>query len=74
MLLVIVPFLKFNIMKTCFLIDNNIWQEQLEQNNAPVHAKRWYSFLEVQPAFQSVGAKWPSGAPKVKMVRFTSIM
>ncbi|XP_064020607.1 bifunctional glutamate/proline--tRNA ligase isoform X3 [Pogoniulus pusillus] len=49
------------------LKDNNIWQEQLEQNNAPVHAKRWYSFLEVQPAFQSVGARWPSGAPKVKM-------
>ncbi|KAM6324331.1 bifunctional glutamate/proline--tRNA ligase [Aegotheles albertisi] len=49
------------------LKDNNIWQEQLQQNRAPVHAKRWYSFLEVQPAFQSVGAKWASGTPKVKM-------
>ncbi|XP_009898375.2 bifunctional glutamate/proline--tRNA ligase [Dryobates pubescens] len=49
------------------LKDSNVWQEQLEQNKAPVHAKRWYGFLEVQPAFQSVGAKWPSGAPKVKM-------
>ncbi|XP_050749536.1 bifunctional glutamate/proline--tRNA ligase [Gymnogyps californianus] len=49
------------------LKDNNIWQEQLEQNKAPVHAKRWYGFLEVQRAFQSVGAKWASGTPKVKM-------
>ncbi|XP_075003202.1 bifunctional glutamate/proline--tRNA ligase isoform X2 [Calonectris borealis] len=49
------------------LKDNNIWQEQLQQNKAPVHAKRWYSFLEVQRAFQSVGAKWASGTPKVKM-------
>ncbi|KFP22597.1 Bifunctional glutamate/proline--tRNA ligase, partial [Egretta garzetta] len=49
------------------LKDNNLWQEQLQQNKAPVHAKRWYSFLEVQPAFQSVGAKWASGTPKVKM-------
>ncbi|XP_072713069.1 bifunctional glutamate/proline--tRNA ligase isoform X3 [Ciconia boyciana] len=49
------------------LKDNNIWQEQLQQNKAPVHAKRWYGFLEVQPAFQSVGAKWASGTPKVKM-------
>uniref|UniRef100_A0A8C5IW29 Bifunctional glutamate/proline--tRNA ligase n=1 Tax=Junco hyemalis TaxID=40217 RepID=A0A8C5IW29_JUNHY len=40
------------------LKDNSTWQEQLEQNKAPVHAKRWYSFLEVQRAFQSVGAKW----------------
>ncbi|XP_071595793.1 bifunctional glutamate/proline--tRNA ligase isoform X7 [Heliangelus exortis] len=49
------------------LKDSNKWQEQLEQNKAPVHTKRWYGFLEVQPAFQSVGAKWASGAPKVKM-------
>uniref|UniRef100_A0A8B9Z808 Bifunctional glutamate/proline--tRNA ligase n=1 Tax=Buteo japonicus TaxID=224669 RepID=A0A8B9Z808_9AVES len=49
------------------LKDNNIWQEQLQQNKAPVHAKRWYGFLEVQRAFQSVGAKWVSGTPKVKM-------
>ncbi|XP_063247136.1 bifunctional glutamate/proline--tRNA ligase [Prinia subflava] len=46
---------------------NSTWQEQLEQNQAPVHAKRWYSFLEVQRAFQSVGAKWAAGTPKVKM-------
>ncbi|XP_056342210.1 bifunctional glutamate/proline--tRNA ligase isoform X2 [Oenanthe melanoleuca] len=46
---------------------NSTWQEQLEQNKAPVHAKRWYSFLEAQRAFQSVGAKWAAGAPKVKM-------
>ncbi|XP_068041697.1 bifunctional glutamate/proline--tRNA ligase isoform X3 [Anomalospiza imberbis] len=50
------------------LKDNSTWQEQLEQNKAPVHAKRWYSFLEVQRAFQSVGAKWAAGTPKVKMV------
>uniref|UniRef100_A0A8B9MC22 Glutathione S-transferase C-terminal domain-containing protein n=1 Tax=Accipiter nisus TaxID=211598 RepID=A0A8B9MC22_9AVES len=56
------------------LKDNNIWQEQLQQNKAPVHAKRWYGFLEVQRAFQSVGAKWVSGSPKVKMVRFTWIL
>ncbi|XP_021248652.1 bifunctional glutamate/proline--tRNA ligase isoform X3 [Numida meleagris] len=49
------------------LKDNNIWQEQLQQNKAPIHAKRWYGFLEVQQAFQSVGAKWASGTPKVKM-------
>ncbi|XP_041256979.1 bifunctional glutamate/proline--tRNA ligase isoform X2 [Onychostruthus taczanowskii] len=49
------------------LKDNSTWQEQLEQNKAPVHAKRWYSFLEVQHAFQSVGAKWAAGTPKVKM-------
>ncbi|XP_066172314.1 bifunctional glutamate/proline--tRNA ligase isoform X2 [Sylvia atricapilla] len=46
---------------------NSTWQEQLEQNKAPVHAKRWYSFLEAQRAFQSVGAKWAAGTPKVKM-------
>ncbi|XP_051470475.1 bifunctional glutamate/proline--tRNA ligase isoform X4 [Apus apus] len=49
------------------LKDNNTWQEQLQQNKAPVHTKRWYGFLEVQHAFQSVGAKWASGTPKVKM-------
>ncbi|XP_039557979.1 bifunctional glutamate/proline--tRNA ligase isoform X2 [Passer montanus] len=49
------------------LKDNSTWQEQLEQNKAPVHAKRWYSFLEAQRAFQSVGAKWAAGTPKVKM-------
>ncbi|XP_051638895.1 bifunctional glutamate/proline--tRNA ligase isoform X2 [Manacus candei] len=49
------------------LKDNNVWQEQLQQNKAPVHAKRWFSFLEVQHAFRSVGAKWTAGTPKVKM-------
>ncbi|NXC50694.1 SYEP ligase, partial [Penelope pileata] len=49
------------------LKDNNIWQEQLQQNKAPIHAKRWYGFLEVQQAFQSVGAKWASSTPKIKM-------
>ncbi|XP_014732386.1 PREDICTED: bifunctional glutamate/proline--tRNA ligase isoform X2 [Sturnus vulgaris] len=49
------------------LKDNSTWQEQLEQNKAPVHAKRWYSFLEAQRAFQSVGAKWAAGTPKAKM-------
>ncbi|XP_021402507.2 bifunctional glutamate/proline--tRNA ligase isoform X6 [Lonchura striata] len=49
------------------LKDNSMWQEQIEQNKAPVHAKRWYSFLEAQHAFQSVGAKWAAGTPKVKM-------
>ncbi|XP_068795976.1 bifunctional glutamate/proline--tRNA ligase isoform X3 [Struthio camelus] len=49
------------------LKDNNIWQEQLQQNEAPVHAKRWYGFLEAQDTFQSVGAKWVAGTPKVKM-------
>uniref|UniRef100_A0A8B9IZQ0 Bifunctional glutamate/proline--tRNA ligase n=1 Tax=Amazona collaria TaxID=241587 RepID=A0A8B9IZQ0_9PSIT len=43
---------------------NNIWQEQLQQNKAPVHAKRWYSFLEAQHVFQAVGAKWASDTPK----------
>uniref|UniRef100_A0A8C5TQN1 Bifunctional glutamate/proline--tRNA ligase n=1 Tax=Malurus cyaneus samueli TaxID=2593467 RepID=A0A8C5TQN1_9PASS len=49
------------------LKDNSTWQEQLEQNKAPVHVKRWYSFLEAQQTFQSVGAKWAAGTPKVKM-------
>ncbi|XP_035176501.1 bifunctional glutamate/proline--tRNA ligase isoform X5 [Oxyura jamaicensis] len=49
------------------LKDNNIWQEQLQQNEAPIHVKRWYGFLEVQQTFQSVGAKWVSGTPKIKM-------
>ncbi|XP_017668302.1 PREDICTED: bifunctional glutamate/proline--tRNA ligase isoform X2 [Lepidothrix coronata] len=49
------------------LKDNNVWQEQLQQNKAPVHAKRWFSFLEVQHAFRSVGAKWAAATPKVKM-------
>ncbi|XP_066475005.1 bifunctional glutamate/proline--tRNA ligase isoform X2 [Tiliqua scincoides] len=48
---------------------NNAWQEQLLQGNAPVHVKRWYSFLEAQNVFQSVGTRWTVGAalPKTKM-------
>ncbi|XP_057254735.1 bifunctional glutamate/proline--tRNA ligase isoform X4 [Pezoporus wallicus] len=46
---------------------NNVWQEQLQQNKAPVHAKRWYGFLEAQHAFQAVEAKWASDTPQVKM-------
>ncbi|XP_027308934.1 bifunctional glutamate/proline--tRNA ligase isoform X4 [Anas platyrhynchos] len=49
------------------LKDNNIWQEQLQKNEAPIHVKRWYGFLEVQQTFQSVGAKWVSSTPKIKM-------
>uniref|UniRef100_A0A8C3CYK5 Bifunctional glutamate/proline--tRNA ligase n=1 Tax=Cairina moschata TaxID=8855 RepID=A0A8C3CYK5_CAIMO len=49
------------------LKDSNIWQEQLQKNEAPIHVKRWYSFLEVQQTFQSVGAKWVSSTPKIKM-------
>uniref|UniRef100_A0A8C3HFG9 Bifunctional glutamate/proline--tRNA ligase n=1 Tax=Chrysemys picta bellii TaxID=8478 RepID=A0A8C3HFG9_CHRPI len=37
---------------------SSAWQEQLQQNKAPVHMKRWYGFLEAQCAFQSVGTKW----------------
>uniref|UniRef100_A0A7M4E023 Bifunctional glutamate/proline--tRNA ligase n=1 Tax=Crocodylus porosus TaxID=8502 RepID=A0A7M4E023_CROPO len=36
---------------------SNIWQEELQQNKAPVHVKRWYGFLEAQCAFQSVTEK-----------------
>ncbi|XP_006140298.1 bifunctional glutamate/proline--tRNA ligase [Tupaia chinensis] len=37
---------------------NAAWQEQLKQNKAPVHVKRWFGFLEAQQVFQSVGTKW----------------
>ncbi|XP_042330475.1 bifunctional glutamate/proline--tRNA ligase isoform X4 [Sceloporus undulatus] len=48
---------------------NSIWQEQLLQSNAPVHLKRWYSFLDAQSIFQSVGSRWTveSAVPKTKM-------
>ncbi|XP_038616889.1 bifunctional glutamate/proline--tRNA ligase [Tachyglossus aculeatus] len=45
---------------------NNTWQEQLKQNKAPVHVKRWYGFLEAQHAFQSVGSKWNATAAEPK--------
>uniref|UniRef100_A0A8C8SGV3 Bifunctional glutamate/proline--tRNA ligase n=1 Tax=Pelusios castaneus TaxID=367368 RepID=A0A8C8SGV3_9SAUR len=45
---------------------NSSWQEQLQQNKTPVHAKRWYDFLEAQCAFQSVGTKWTAAAPKAR--------
>ncbi|XP_069911426.1 bifunctional glutamate/proline--tRNA ligase isoform X4 [Oryctolagus cuniculus] len=43
------------------------WQEQLKQNKAPVHVKRWFGFLEAQQAFQSVGSKWGVSANKAKV-------
>ncbi|XP_043367677.1 bifunctional glutamate/proline--tRNA ligase isoform X6 [Dermochelys coriacea] len=49
------------------LRDSSAWQEQLQQNKAPVHTKRWYVFLEAQCAFQSVGTKWAAAAPKTKV-------
>uniref|UniRef100_G1P8Y2 Bifunctional glutamate/proline--tRNA ligase n=1 Tax=Myotis lucifugus TaxID=59463 RepID=G1P8Y2_MYOLU len=45
---------------------NVAWQEQLQQNRAPVHVKRWFGFLEAQQAFQSVGTKWNVSATKAK--------
>ncbi|XP_039739338.1 bifunctional glutamate/proline--tRNA ligase [Pteropus medius] len=45
---------------------NAAWQGQLEQNQAPVHVKRWFGFLEAQQAFRSVGAKWTVSATKGK--------
>uniref|UniRef100_A0A8C3HF71 Bifunctional glutamate/proline--tRNA ligase n=1 Tax=Chrysemys picta bellii TaxID=8478 RepID=A0A8C3HF71_CHRPI len=45
---------------------SSAWQEQLQQNKAPVHMKRWYGFLEAQCAFQSVGTKWAATASKTK--------
>uniref|UniRef100_A0A3Q1MSP0 Bifunctional glutamate/proline--tRNA ligase n=1 Tax=Bos taurus TaxID=9913 RepID=A0A3Q1MSP0_BOVIN len=47
---------------------NAAWQEQLGQNKAPVHVKRWFGFLEAQQAFQSVGTKWNVSATKAKVV------
>ncbi|XP_060034442.1 bifunctional glutamate/proline--tRNA ligase isoform X2 [Erinaceus europaeus] len=45
---------------------NAAWQEQLKQNKAPVHVKRWFGFLEAQQAFQSVGTKWNVPTTKAK--------
>uniref|UniRef100_A0A452V9Y0 Bifunctional glutamate/proline--tRNA ligase n=1 Tax=Ursus maritimus TaxID=29073 RepID=A0A452V9Y0_URSMA len=47
---------------------NAAWQEQLKQNKAPVHVKRWFGFLEAQQAFQSVGTKWNVSASKAKAI------
>ncbi|XP_004699962.1 bifunctional glutamate/proline--tRNA ligase isoform X2 [Echinops telfairi] len=44
------------------------WQEQLKQNKAPVHVKRWFGFLESQKAFQSVGSKWDVSPTRPKVV------
>ncbi|XP_058881572.1 bifunctional glutamate/proline--tRNA ligase-like isoform X1 [Acipenser ruthenus] len=41
---------------------NGAWQQQLSQNRAPGHVKRWYSFLGTQAAFKSVGSKWATTA------------
>ncbi|XP_021566699.1 bifunctional glutamate/proline--tRNA ligase isoform X4 [Carlito syrichta] len=46
---------------------NAAWQEQLKQNKAPVHVKRWFGFLEAQQAFQSVGTKWDISTTKAKV-------
>ncbi|XP_060548467.1 bifunctional glutamate/proline--tRNA ligase isoform X2 [Pantherophis guttatus] len=50
---------------------NNIWQEQLPQNNGPVHVKRWYKFLEAQNGFQSVDSKWTAG-DTVRKIKVTT--
>ncbi|XP_036133398.1 bifunctional glutamate/proline--tRNA ligase isoform X2 [Molossus molossus] len=49
------------------LKESAAWQEQLQQNKAPVHVKRWFGFLEAQQAFQSVGAKWNVSTAKAKV-------
>ncbi|XP_006894653.1 PREDICTED: bifunctional glutamate/proline--tRNA ligase [Elephantulus edwardii] len=46
---------------------NAAWQEQLKENKAPVHVKRWFGFLEAQQAFQSVGSKWNVSTTKPKV-------
>uniref|UniRef100_A0A4X2KTG4 Bifunctional glutamate/proline--tRNA ligase n=1 Tax=Vombatus ursinus TaxID=29139 RepID=A0A4X2KTG4_VOMUR len=46
---------------------NNKWQEQLKENVAPLHIKRWFGFLESQHAFQSVGTKWNITTPETKV-------
>lgn len=43
------------------------WQEQLRENRAPVHVKRWFGFLEAQQAFRSVGTTWGGPAAKAKV-------
>uniref|UniRef100_A0A2K5CJ23 Glutamyl-tRNA synthetase n=1 Tax=Aotus nancymaae TaxID=37293 RepID=A0A2K5CJ23_AOTNA len=46
---------------------NAAWQEQLKQNKAPVHIKRWFGFLEAQQAFQSVGTQWDVSTTKARV-------
>ncbi|XP_036787923.2 bifunctional glutamate/proline--tRNA ligase isoform X1 [Manis pentadactyla] len=46
---------------------NAAWQEQLQQNKAPVHVKRWFGFLGAQQTFESVGAKWNVSTTKAKV-------
>lgn len=46
---------------------NAAWQEQLKQNKAPVHVKRWFGFLEAQQTFQSVGTKWDVSTTKARV-------
>ncbi|KAM4861247.1 bifunctional glutamate/proline--tRNA ligase [Thomomys bottae] len=43
------------------------WQEQVKQNKAPVHVKRWFGFLEAQQAFQTIGTKWDVSTSKDKV-------
>ncbi|MGH0156415.1 UNVERIFIED_CONTAM: hypothetical protein FKN15_052242 [Acipenser sinensis] len=47
---------------------NGAWQQQLSQNWAPGHVKRWYSFLGTQAAFKSVGSKWATTAVQLNGV------
>nr|XP_033793348.1 bifunctional glutamate/proline--tRNA ligase isoform X2 [Geotrypetes seraphini] len=47
---------------------SSAWQKQLKQNKAPVHVKRWYSFLEAQDIFQAVSNKWVKNIPEVNNV------
>ncbi|XP_054432576.1 bifunctional glutamate/proline--tRNA ligase isoform X2 [Pteronotus mesoamericanus] len=46
---------------------NEVWQELLKENKAPVHVKRWFGFLEAQQAFRSVSTKWNAPATKAKV-------
>lgn len=57
-------------LKLCLPIGNAAWQEQLQQNKAPVHVKRWFGFLGAQQTFESVGAKWNVSTTKAKVVGF----
>ncbi|XP_029449039.1 bifunctional glutamate/proline--tRNA ligase isoform X4 [Rhinatrema bivittatum] len=46
------------------LTESSAWQEQLKQNKAPVHVKRWYGFLEAQGTFRAVGNRWMKSVPQ----------
>ncbi|XP_030051877.1 bifunctional glutamate/proline--tRNA ligase isoform X2 [Microcaecilia unicolor] len=46
------------------LTGSSAWQQQLKQNKAPVHVKRWYSFLEAQGIFQAVCNRWAKSIPE----------